>query len=398
MAKEPVKRRMEKFTINEISFVNKPAQAPAVADIMKGDFTSVSDAELLDSAFWDKLESEFGKNGDMAQLSSSVVNDHEHAIRLSQDEKSGKVYIWVQHASSSEDSHGHEHQVVVDEDGTYRLTENVGHTHEIDQEKFTALLAASAMAMGKASSDVNEAGASGNETVGTKKESAMTDEEKKLMDAMKAELAEMKMKLKQAKKQGNLTDKQKKFADKMDDTAKAAFIEKSSDERDADIAKAEDADAVIYKSLDGAEYRKSDDSRLVALAKKADEDSKELALEKAARNNDRLEKAAEADLPFMKGDVATRAALLKAVEGIEAEALRNDVMESLKAHNDSMAEAFVTKGHSTGPSADDLAKSANDKLEEATAEIMKSDSISYAQAYTKACDQNPQLANEAIAG
>ena len=100
----------------------------------------------------------------------------------------------------------------------------------------------------------------------------------------------------------------------------------------------------------------------------------------------------------MKGDVATRAALLKAVEGIEAEALRNDVMESLKAHNDSMAEAFVTKGHSTGPSADDLAKSANDKLEEATAEIMKSDSISYAQAYTKACDQNPQLANEAIAG
>ena len=398
MAKEPVKRRMEKFTINEISFVNKPAQTPAVADIMKGDLTSVSDADLLDNAFWDKLESEFDKNGDMAQLSSSVVNDHEHAICLSQDEKSGMVYIWVQHASSSEDSHGHEHQVIVDEDGTYRLTENVGHTHEIDQEKFTALLAASAMAMGKASSDVNEAGASGKKTVGTQKESTMTDEEKKLMDAMKKELAEVKMKLKQANKEANLTDKQKKFADKMDDAKKAAFIEKSSDERDADIAKAEDADAVIYKSLDGSEYRKSDDSRLVALAKKADQDSKELALEKAARNNERLEKAAESDLPYMKGDIATRAALLKAVEDIEAEAVRNDVMEALKSHNDSMADAFVAKGHSTGPSADALAKSAGDKLEEAAAEIMKADSVSYAEAYTKACEQNPKLATEAIAG
>lgn len=396
--------RMEEFTLDEISFVTKPAQTPALGAIIKGDFSDVSDAQLLDDDYWKSLEGEFEKNGDLAQLSSSVENDHEHAIRMTRDERSGKIYVWVQHASSSEDSHGHEHQIVIDENGGYRLTENVGHTHEIDQSKFSTLLAQIALqGTEKASPDAQQEAGVTSQTVG-EKETSMTDENKAELEKAAKETEALKAQVQELSTLAKMSDAEKNFMEGLDKEKKAEFMAMTSADRKRMMGKtkkaADEAKEVVYKSLDGQEFTKADDTRLVDMAKRSDETRKELALEKAARENDRLEKSVNEELQYLPGDVPTRTALLKAAEGIADEALRKGAIDALKAHNAKLAPAFETVGGSFGLSHDEIAKKADAEaaLDKKAQEIMKADSSTFEDAFAKACDQNPSLANTAIAG
>lgn len=129
-----------------------------------------------------------------------------------------------------------------------------------------------------------------------------------------------------------------------------AFLALPAEDRASALAKAADADPVVYKSkTTGREFRKSDGEHLVELAKQNDELAGELAKSRAQSEQAALEKRAGDELPHLKGSVGARAALLKAVDGIADEAVRKEVGEILKAKDLASADLMAPRGVSTPP-------------------------------------------------
>ena len=189
----------------------------------------------------------------------------------------------------------------------------------------------------------------------------------------------------------------------LDDDKRAEFLAKTLDERkvvlDKAIAKAQDNDPVVYTAADGTEYRKSDDSRLVKMAKDRDEDRKDLIKSNAVNENARLTKIAEDDLAHLPGDMATRVALIKSVESIPDEKQRSSAMDALKAQNSKLSPAFKTVGAGRAPEFDSVAKDgAETKLDELAKVYATEKGVNYYDAYDVVSKANPQLVATAIAG
>lgn len=119
--------------------------------------------------------------------------------------------------------------------------------------------------------------------------------------------------------------------------AAEAFLAKSDADRAPQIAEFEKGAAIEYTALDGTVYRKSDDPRMVTLAKRADE-------ERTARLNVELAKRASDTLGNLAGADEAHIELLKAVELIPDEKKREAAKTTLKAANDAMAKRGVAKG------------------------------------------------------
>lgn len=179
-----------------------------------------------------------------------------------------------------------------------------------------------------------------------------------------------------------------KAVSEMDDATKAyykaldakdqpAFLKKSADERKAEVAKAQEADAVVYKSLDGTEFRKSDDPRMVNMAKQADENAKLLKAEREKNENAEIAKRAGDILKHYAGEDVVKTAILKAVEGIADEDVRKKAIESLKSNNAQMAKAFET--HGVGKSKE--SGTAAGQLEELAKKYETDHKVPYAKAY-----------------
>ncbi len=158
--------------------------------------------------------------------------------------------------------------------------------------------------------------------------------------ALETKVAELEKRAAAAESWGNLTDVEKAFAKGLDDKAKAKFVAKSDADRAKDIEKANEADPVVFTSSDGTEFRKSDDSRLVKMAKERDADREELRKQRDTNERQTLEKRATDELGNLPGKPAELASLVKAVDGIEDEAARNVAKAALKAANDAIGKAF----------------------------------------------------------
>lgn len=148
-----------------------------------------------------------------------------------------------------------------------------------------------------------------------------------------------------SKKVSSLNDEEKAYYEKLDDDGKTAFLEKSSDDRTEEVAKSKEDDEVVYKDLEGNEYRKSDDPRVVAAVKRADKATEKLEKKDEELVNERLEKRAKEELPNLPGEDKVKVAVLKAVDGIEDEDLRKGALELLKSHNAAVTKASETRGH-----------------------------------------------------
>lgn len=119
----------------------------------------------------------------------------------------------------------------------------------------------------------------------------------------------------------------------------------------AEVQKSEVDDVVVYTTTDGAEIRKSHGDVALALAKRSDEQSKQLA--------DMAKRQAESDAKIRKADLTKRAGdlfknlpgtaddhgtMLGALEAIEDEAVRKSAIAAVKAGSDAMASAFKRAG------------------------------------------------------
>lgn len=193
------------------------------------------------------------------------------------------------------------------------------------------------------------------------------------------ELAKKDAELAKANKLAALSDVEKAHYNTLaDDAAKDAFLAKSADDRKAVLAKAAEADPVVYKSVAGIEYRKSAGETVIALAKQNDELAKGIAVEKAARENAELEKRASDEFKNLPGTLTEKAALLKSLESIPDEATRKAAIAAVKAGDTAIASAFTRKGAGGGSSE---SSSASDQLDTLAKKYASDNKTDYSKAY-----------------
>lgn len=303
------------------------------------------------------------KSGDLVDLLTSSNEGHQHGIRVRFYEDG--LYLDVGYASGNASDSSHYHSVVIDAAGNFVVSENDGHTHDISAVDVQSFLLGSlnkTFEYLEEHGNVGELEASLNKTTAFKTlgEDRMTLEEQ--LAKAKKDLVASKAALKTAVKLGGLTDTEKSHHAKLGEEGQATFLGKSHTERNVDIEEALKADPVIYTTESGVEFRKSDDSRMVDMAKENDQLAKRLNTEVEAGSVAKLEKRAETELGNLTGTVETRAAILKSIDSIEDEAVRTEAMKTLVAKNVANKGAFVAKGQG-GPSSVSAGGSADDQLD-----------------------------------
>jgi len=101
------------------------------------------------------------------------------------------------------------------------------------------------------------------------------------------DMVEIKEELVEAEKRATLTDAQRTYHKSLDKADAKAFLSKSFTERETVLAAIEKANEIVYTSKStGETFRKSDDARLVTMAKRQDEQAAELA-----KRDEAIEKA-----------------------------------------------------------------------------------------------------------
>ena len=218
-----------------------------------------------------------------------------------------------------------------------------------------------------------------------KGDEAMAEETKTDTDRLDAEdqptVAALQAQLARAQAVVALAAEERAHFDALPEDARTAFLAKSADGRrtelDAAVKAAADADPVVYTTADGVALRKSAGEAFIALAKSNDSLRKEADALRAEREAERLEKRAEFELGHLPGDLKTRAAMLKAIGGIEDESLREAAHDALKAQNEAMSKAFETRGHGGEPSPG----SPDDQLDKLAKAHAEKQGVSYQAAY-----------------
>jgi len=342
---------MRALKIAEISGVDVPAQEGAKALLMKRH----TPAEPITKGSAADVHDERSKVAKSAAL-TDVVDGHTHLLYTS-----GTDGDWDAGTTSWHNEHSH--PWVRTPDGSIVLGEVDGHTHQI-------------VAMTKAVETETETTGEAGSQVGKKEADAMPN------DPKTPNVEDLQKQLARATAVSTLNDAQKAHFAGLDDKAQDAFLAKSADDRDAEIAavaKAKtEADHVVYKTADGIEIRKSAGDAVIAMAKSMDATNKENAELRKANADAALRKSAETEFANLPGDVETRMALIKSVNSIEDETQRELAKSALKAQNAAMAGAFVTKGHGGAP----VAGSSEDELEKlAKAHAEANPGMSEAQAY-----------------
>ena len=140
----------------------------------------------------------------------------------------------------------------------------------------------------------------------------------------------------------------------------------------------------MYTTADGVALRKSAGEAFIAMAKSNDAIRKENDALRKQREQDALEKRAQDELAHLPGDLKTRAAMLKAIDGIEDEAQREAAQNALRAQNEAMSKAFETHGHGGQPEPGSPEEEL-DRLAKAQAE---KDGTPFAAAYAKVLVSN----------
>ena len=353
MPRNPKRRIMRAFKINEISGVDDPAQEGARVAIMKR-------AEPQQASLFRDSDDTRKAASDLADLLTSEENGHQHGIRVRVYD--GELMITVMYAMGTDNEHSHDHPIVRMPGGEYVLGTIAGHTHTIDQEAVNQVVLA--LMTKTAEGSVNSKGDNQMPETNT------VENLQSQLDRTNAIIA--------------LNSEEREHFDKLeDDGLKNAFLEKHADERKAEIEAvkkaAQEADPVLYTTADGVELRKSDGEAVIALAKSNDAIRKENEALRQQRDQDALEKRAETELRYLPGDVKTRAAMLKAVEGIPDEAQREAALSSLKAQNDAMSKAFDAHGAGGQPDSG----SPDSQLDKLAKNLAEKENISYEAAVSK---------------
>lgn len=343
------RRRLKKVRISEISIVDQPAHTPARVAILKRRDDVAKNKRALTTSDAGHAHSLLliGRDG------SSIMSG-ETSLELAED-GTMHTHPWVANEAGEITvgmSHGHIHGVAI-------LVKNQGvdDTPETDDNSPDQ----SAESTGESDTDMTK----------------QTEPDPK--DAVQKQIDELTQSNERLAQIVALSPEQRSHFEKLADSDKDEFLSKSSDERDAVVKNARDADPIVFEDKDaGIVLRKSSDPTTIALAKQAKESRVELARERALRKRDDLEKRAGTEFPNMRGETGPKADLLGAVEQLPEEA-RGPVMEMLKAHDAGLGKAFERIGDAGAPDPDN--QSASDRLDSLAKSLAKEKDITHYEAY-----------------
>lgn len=335
--------------------------------------------------------------GDLVDLVTSVDEGHQHGISVNIYDD--QVSFFTSYAGQDRES-THDHQMVRNDDGSYSILENFGHTHDdIEADQIMNIIGQRMLEKEAAGEKMPEEGHLADLLAAAKEGKVQPPEgdpemaDNKELDALKAQVATLTA-------VAALNGAHKTHYDTLDEAAKAEFLKMDADAKDASIKAAEaqksEADPVVYKAADGTEFRKSDGDKAVEMAKRNDDLHKRVAKMEAREADTELTKRAE-DLKFIPGDVDVRKAMIKALDGIEDEDVRKKAHEAIKAVNRDNSPLFKTIGSGGQPvqkaESVDEAEAELERLAKARAEKEGED---FYTAYEKVSEANPDLLKKAM--
>jgi hypothetical protein len=363
------KRIMKEFRIDEISAVDHPAQPTAKATIMKRKHVDKEDDELPEDEENEDGKKKpkgkkkpFGKRG----LLTAENDGHSHLIQISDergDTTSGHTSGTEMGNASGGPGIHHSHPWTLTPLGEFVIGTAAGHSHTV----LDGTMSKVEDGMPDPSETQISSGDSADMVGNVHKEDSMSDtnDQTAEIEAVAKQLDEVTKRAERAELVSELNDAQRGIFKGLDTEGQDGFLAMTADQRDAEVAKAADADAVVYKSLEGDEFRKSDDPRLIAMAKRDDEKSKQLAKMAQDLVDADLEKRAD-ELSHLPGDVAGRVSLLKGIDALP-EGEREGALAILKAKDAGLAKAFERVGvtgtpeQSEGTELDQIAKRFRDE-------------------------------------
>ena len=221
----------------------------------------------------------------------------------------------------------------------------------------------------------------GKSADGTPREEPMADNDVTVIktenEALKKSLATATANLARVTALASLSDAERAYMKGLGEKDAEGFLLSESSARAAVLKAAGESNPVVFTSAGGETFRKNDDARMIALAKRFDDQSAVLAKADALHRQSIFEKRAVEELPNLPGDVATRATLLKAVDALPDAAQREAVMTTLRAQNTAMAKAFETRGTTAGGAPG----SAEERLDVMAKRIEVEQKVSKAKAY-----------------
>lgn len=275
---------------------------------------------------------------------TSIEMGHQHTI-YDADEKDG----YTSSETSGGSGHWHSHSWIKNNDGTISVLMADGHTHTLE----------------------TEIAAMSNPTDLAKAQTDLATANTRCSTLAKALLVLAALPVEQAA-----------FAKRLKGDELEAFLGKS----DADRAAL--ATPVHKSTSTGEVFYASDDARLVTMAKAADATAVELAKAREAAEAVRFEKRAEEVIKHWPGTLPERAAIMKAVDGIADEALRNAAIEKCKAADVAFESITKRVGHSGSTMPIVAAGGPEAQLDQLARDIQKAaggeDVCSFAKAYDQA--------------
>ncbi len=357
--------------LNFLSPVTEPAHEGAVALLLKRrDFDPktgkarhrIDDEELVrrrkkrQKAKDDEAE-KFADSSTAVVMTSSI-DGHAHLLHL---EGRAGTSTW-QKSEGEENGHDHPFMLTVDEAGGFsvEIGDSEGHSHAVDSAALNAAFAAAALGKTQPEDDMPE----------------KTDKTAEEIQALEESLALTRLFV-------GFNDAARTHFENLDEVGKRVFATKGEIERTVEIAKSLETD-VVYKDSAGAVYRKSDDPRLIELAKRADEDRKVAKADREALEQERLEKRAADELAGLPGTATEKAAALRALEAIPNQAHREAALKAIKAGGAAISAGFDTLGTTEVQSQLGLDVESDDpnaQLEVLAREHAKTNKVSLGKAY-----------------
>ena len=164
------------------------------------------------------------------------------------------------------------------------------------------------------------------------------------VETLAADLEKVNADLKIAKSYGELNDSEKAHYTALDEVAQGDFLGMTTTERNAELSKSEGANPVEYTATDGSVFRNNDDPRLIAMAKRADENEKIAKEEREKSHNLEIAKRVKEEVPDVPGDEKVKTAVYKAFDAIKDDEIRKGAFEMLKAHNETIKLSLVKLG------------------------------------------------------
>lgn len=348
--------RITSLKLREISAVTRPAQAGALATILKRDFSAEEREALAES----------GAAMPDGSFPIATKADLANAIQA--------------HGRASDPAKVKAHIIA--------RAKALGATDELPDGWVS-----------KSAGDPGDHQPKGASAMSTETEKKLADLEKVAADA-KAQIEKLTAEKVVAEALAKMSDGEKAYMNGLDDTAKGKFLAMSSDERKSAMTKAAADDEVL--KVGETTVRKSAVGETAFAVMKAqqavaDQQAAEIAKLRDRDETARFEKMARETYPSLPGTEAERGAVVKAIESIKDEAVRKHAHAMLKVGEDAAKGAFRGLGRAgTG-----VAKSgevspvskaeAEDKLEKLAKERSADGKVTFAKAYAEVLEEHPEL-------